>query len=133
MRLNKILVGSEREELKGSFGFKGRALSYLTQTAVAVYAEGEVGVGEGVQSVLWSDARVFARYGEDKGNALMLNITEYAARLAEGLEFSHPGEIIDRILSPALEYARKILYLCAFNQIDRLNSNTSEATTDYLT
>ena len=108
MRLDKILVGSEREELKTSFGFKGSALSYLTQTAVAVYADGNVGVGEGVQSVLWSDASVFARYGEDKGNELMLDITRYAARLAEGLECTHPCDVINKVFSPSLEYAKKI-------------------------
>ena len=108
MRLDKILVGSEREELKTSFGFKGSALSYLTQTAVAVYADGEVGVGEGVQSVLWSDARVFSRYGEDGGNELMLAVTRYAAGLAEGIELEHPCDVIDAVFSPSLAYARDI-------------------------
>lgn len=108
MRLDKILVGSEREELKSSFGFKGSALSYLTQTAVAVYADGDVGVGEGVQSVLWSDARVYSRYGEDKGNELMLAVTEYAAGLADGIEFEHPCDVINAVFSPVLEYAKRI-------------------------
>ena len=108
MKFDRISVGAEREELRTKFGFKGRALTYLMQTAAAIYDGGEIGVGEGVQSVLWSDGRVFERYGEDEGNRLMLSVTKFAADLLCGKEYADPCEVIEGIFKESLEYANKI-------------------------
>lgn len=109
MRIDRSYVGSEREPLMTAFGFKGSALTYLLQSSVALYDGSEVGVGVGVQSVLWSDAKVFAKYGEDRGNALMLMITEYAARAVVGKEFDTPIEANEYLIPICLNYAREIV------------------------
>ena len=78
-------VGSnfEREPLRRPFGFKGGYMSEIWQTAaLAVGSSGARRIGLGTQSVLWSDARVFAAHSESGGNALMYAITERALALA---------------------------------------------------
>ena len=42
----------EQEQFKTPFGFKGRSLSGVRQTVVALHDGDEVGIGLGVQSVL---------------------------------------------------------------------------------
>ena len=78
----------EREPLATPFGFKGGFLTELWQTIALLTSEsGLRGVGLGVQSVLWSDPRVFAANSEAGGNALMLLLTSYALKAAEGRMF----------------------------------------------
>ena len=106
--IDKVSVGAEREPLKSAFGFKGNALTYLLQTSVAVFGAGEVGVGAGVQSVLWSDSAIFARYGEERGNELMLGVTKFAAKRLSGTEFTDPPTALERIFSECYAYACEI-------------------------
>ena len=106
--IDKVAVGTEREPLKSAFGFKGNALTYLLQTSVAVFGSGNVGVGSGVQSVLWSDSGIFARYGEDRGNELMLSITKFAAKHLTGKEFSYPSDALSSIFPACHAYACEI-------------------------
>ena len=106
--IDKVSVGIEREPLKSAFGFKGNALTYLLQTSVAIFGSENIGVGSGVQSVLWSDSKIFARYGEDRGNELMLSITKYAAKLLCGKEFADPPAALDSIFHNCYTYACEI-------------------------
>lgn len=108
MKIQKTYCNKEREALKSAFGFKGNSLTYLQQTAVAVYDGDEVGVGVGVQSVLWSDASIFASYGEDKGNELMYRITEYGAKIIVGREFNDPYEASSFLIEECYAYAKAI-------------------------
>lgn len=107
MRIDRCYVGCEREALKSAFGFKGSALTYLLQSAAAIYDGETVGVGEGVQSVLWSDADIFHSYGEDRGNEMMLDITNHAARVLCGREFDTPFEANEYLIAQCLAYARE--------------------------
>lgn len=103
--IERACVGFEREPLKSAFGFKGSALTYLLQSAVALYGNGEVGVGAGVQSVLWSDARIFAKHGEDRGNELMYSVTRHGVELLRGKSFDTPYDAIDYLIPRCYEFA----------------------------
>lgn len=98
----------EPELFKSSFGFKGRKLTGVWQTAVSLTSGDTVGLGLGVESVLWSDANIFARYGEDKANSLMFAVTEYATRLSIGKRINEPSELIKAVFEDAKKYADEI-------------------------
>lgn len=97
-----------REPLLAPFGFKGSHVNELWQTAVRLCSGSDAAVGVGVQSVLWSDARVFRENSASGGNAMMFAMTNYAARLCRGMCFSHPGELLDQLLEPVWEYGRSL-------------------------
>lgn len=99
----------EREPLATPFGFKGGFLTELWQTIALLTSEsGQRGVGLGVQSVLWSDPRVFAANSEAGGNALMLLLTSYALKAAEGRRFETPLDLLDALVPPTLAYGKTI-------------------------
>lgn len=98
----------EKEPLKTAFGFKGSALTCLWQTVVCLESETYRGVGLGVQSVLWSDAAVYRKYGENEGNCKMFALTEYAVALCKGAEFENPSELLDMLYPRLYEYAKEI-------------------------
>ena len=108
MRLTRIACGVEAEPLKTPFGFKGNALTCLWQVAVTLEAGDLKAVGLGVQSVLWSDARVFARYGEQRGNELMYRVTRYALKLLAQEEIDTPAAVQERIFDGVHRYAVEI-------------------------
>jgi L-alanine-DL-glutamate epimerase-like enolase superfamily enzyme len=74
--------------------------------ALAVSSSGTRRIGLGTHSVLWSDARVFARHAEAGGNALMYAITERALALARDRPFSTPVDLLEGLLPEVHEYAR---------------------------
>ncbi|MEZ4703099.1 MAG: hypothetical protein R2834_22420 [Rhodothermales bacterium] len=97
----------ERAPLARPFGFKGGYVSELWQSVVRLTDDdGRSGVGLGTQSVLWSDARVFAAHSEAGGNALMFALTERALALARGEAFTDPLALQDALFEPVLDYAR---------------------------
>ena len=96
------------EKLKAPFGFKGGFLSELWQVICRVETESAVGVGVGVQSVLWSDAAVFTSNPENVGNQYMFDVTRYAMNALIGKEGDSPMELIDGIYQQTLDYARTI-------------------------
>lgn len=98
----------EKEPLKTAFGFKGSALSCLWQTAVKLETENHIGIGLGVQSVLWSDASVYKALGEDEGNRTMFELTKYAVSLCDGMIIDTPFKVIDEIFPKVYSYAREI-------------------------
>ena len=108
IKISKASCAYEKEPLKTAFGFKGSALSCLWQTVVCLEGEIHRGVGLGVQSVLWSDAAVYRKYGENDGNCKMFALTEYAVALCEGVEFENPPELLDMLYPKLYEYAREI-------------------------
>ncbi len=98
-----------REPLLHAFGFKGGALTELWQvTCQITTTEGLKGEGHGVYSVLWSDAAVFARYGQEQGNALMYALTEFALQKLEGMSFTNPPELINHLLPGLMEYGKEL-------------------------
>ncbi|MGD9328942.1 MAG: L-alanine-DL-glutamate epimerase [Cyclobacteriaceae bacterium] len=99
----------EREPLIRPFGFKGGYMTEIWQTASMLESEsGARKVGLCSQSVLWSDASVFAAHSESGGNALMYAMTEYALTLLKGRAFNNPIDLLDEILEPVYDYGKKI-------------------------
>lgn len=96
-----------REPLKRPFGFKGGALNELWQIACLVQDdEGASGLGLGVQSVLWSDASLSAALGQEKGNQLMLSLTQYALSILEGKELLRPDLMTAHLIPAVWEYGK---------------------------
>jgi len=107
--IQKVNANFEREPLRRPFGFKGGSLSEIWQTASLLESDkGTRKVGLGVQSVLWSDASVFAAHSENGGNALMFAMTEYALQLIKGQTFENPIMLLDDILEEVYAYGKKI-------------------------
>jgi len=89
----------EREPLIRPFGFKGGYMSEIWQTlAMVKSASGAEKVGLCTQSVLWSDASVFAGHSEAAGNAIMYSISERALQICKGRSFETPIELLEEIL-----------------------------------
>lgn len=99
----------ESELLKSSFNFKGNALTCLWQTAVRLRSEKHEGIGLGVQSVLWSDAAVYARLGEESGNAAMYRLTQHALNLLKNAAIETPRKAIEGIFPELYSYAKRIV------------------------
>ena len=108
MKIKAGYTAFENEPLKTAFGFKGNALTYLTQSVVYIGDGERFGVGVGVQSVLWSDAVVFSTFGEDRGNEFMYSVTKHAVELLTGREFDAPIDAILAIIPDCIKYARTI-------------------------
>lgn len=108
IKIQRATCTYEKEQLKTAFGFKGSALTCLWQTAVRLETQNYIGIGLGVQSVLWSDAEVFSRLGEENGNRAMFKLTEYAVNLIKDFEFETPFELLDMIFPEVYSYAKKI-------------------------
>jgi L-alanine-DL-glutamate epimerase-like enolase superfamily enzyme len=84
-------------------------MSEIWQTANFLQsASGIKKVGLCTQSVLWSDASVFASHSESGGNALMYALTEYSLQLIKGRSFTDPVALLDEIFDEVYEYGRKI-------------------------
>jgi hypothetical protein len=77
IRITGVDSNFEREPLIRPFGFKGGYMTEIWQTAVRLESDqGNIKIGLCSQSVLWSDARIFAEHAEAGGNALMYAMTE---------------------------------------------------------
>ncbi len=113
-RKDSIHIGSvssdfEREPMIRPFGFKGGFLTEIWQTAAWMESESGIrAIGLGTQSVLWSDADVFAAHSESGGNALMYNLTEQALRMAEGRSFETPIDLLDDLFEEVYAYGKQI-------------------------
>ncbi len=96
-------------KLKAPFGFKGGYVSDIWQSVCKVDTEKTIGIGVGVQSVLWSDANVFSAYGEEKGNSFMYQISQKAVELLQGKEGETPIQLIDAIYPELFTYAKTLV------------------------
>jgi L-alanine-DL-glutamate epimerase-like enolase superfamily enzyme len=109
IQIKKTNCNFEREPLIAPFGFKGRYLTELWQAVALMESQsGAVGLGLGTQSVLWSDARVFAEKSEAAANSLMYLLTAHALKLAETMSFDTPFELLDELLPEVHEYGRQV-------------------------
>jgi L-alanine-DL-glutamate epimerase-like enolase superfamily enzyme len=109
IRIARTGSGFEWEPLLTSFGFKGGCVDELWQTAALL--EGHSGtraVGLGVQSVLWSDAAVFASCSPPAGNAMMYLLTEYALRKAREIPFDTPMELLSELYPLVYAYGKSV-------------------------
>ncbi len=107
--IESAACGFEREPMVRPFGFKG---GYLTEewivSACLRSTSGKHGIGLGTQSVLWSDAAVFAANSEAGGNAIMFAMTQHALNLAKGMSFVSPVELNEALWPQVLEYGKKV-------------------------
>jgi len=109
IRIEKANCNFEREQLIRPFGFKGGYLSELWQSVSSLTGtSGNIGLGIGTQSVLWSDASVFSSHSEAGGNTLMFAMTQFALKRVKGLVFSNPIELLEELVPQIHEYGKKI-------------------------
>jgi len=109
MKITKASCEFEREPLVAPFGFKGGWLSELWQAVVGISGPGlRQRIGLGVQSVLWSDAEVFASYPESAGNSQMFLMTAFATQQAKQIEWDTPLDLLDKLLPATYEYGKTI-------------------------
>lgn len=126
IRIRKASGAHHPEPLISAFGFKGGSLTELWQTVVRLEADsGEFGIGLGVQSVLWSDAKVFETSGEAAGNQKMFDITKHAVQSAEGAVFSDPFDLLDQIVPKAAQFGQERSGLAELKQTFVLNALTA--------
>ena len=96
------------EPLAKPFGFKGGALTELWQVACRlVDSASHSAIGLSVQSVLWSDAAVFAGLGQEKGNRLMLSMTRHALSLLKNRPLTRPDIMLEELIPDVWEYGRR--------------------------
>jgi L-alanine-DL-glutamate epimerase-like enolase superfamily enzyme len=109
IKIQSVDSNFEREPLIRPFGFKGGYMTEIWQSASLLTSDSGIRkVGLCSQSVLWSDASVFAKYSESGGNALMYAMTEYALSCLQGVTFTNPIELLDEILPAVYAYGKKI-------------------------
>ncbi|MBN2450088.1 MAG: L-alanine-DL-glutamate epimerase [Lentisphaeria bacterium] len=111
MRVTIDRVGAdfEREPLVRPFGFKGAYVTEIWQTVAGMQSSGgHRAACLNTQSVLWSDAELFARHTEAAGNGLMFAMTEFALQQARGRSFETPFDLLDELLPETYEYGRQL-------------------------
>lgn len=108
-RLRNVASNFERNPLIRPFGFKGGYMTEIWQSAARIESDsGRHAIGVCTQSVLWSDAAVFATHSESGGNALMYAMTERALQMAKGQPFTTPDALLDALFPEVLAYGRTI-------------------------
>ena len=109
IKISGVNADFEREPLIRPFGFKGGYMTEIWQSAAYMESDsGNHSIGLCTQSILWSDASVFARHSESGGNALMYAMTERAMQMINGQSFSSPLELLDMVYPEVYEYGKKI-------------------------
>jgi len=109
IRVQRVNFNFERQPLRRPFGFKGGQITGVWQTIAYLESESGTGkIGLGTQSVLWSDARVFAGHTEEGGNALMYAMGERALQLINGQSFTDPIALLDELYPQVHEYGKTI-------------------------
>ena len=109
IHIKSIDSNFEREPLIRPFGFKGGYMREKWQAAALLESKsGYREVGLCSQSVLWSDAIVFASYSESAGNAIMYLMLEHALQKIKGSNFKNPIELLENLLPDTYEYGKKI-------------------------
>ena len=116
----------ESEPLIRPFGFKGGFMKEIWQTiSFLKSSSGAHSIGLCSQSVLWSDANVFAANSESAGNALMYSMTDRALRMLNGQTFTSPVELLDNILPEVYAYGQKVTSRPQLRKTFALNSLVS--------
>ncbi len=109
IRISGVSSNFEREPLIRPFGFKGGYMTEIWQSAAFMESDtGNHSIGLCTQSVLWSDAQVFASHSESGGNALMYAMTEKAMQMANGQTFTSPVELLDALYPEVYEFGKKV-------------------------
>jgi L-alanine-DL-glutamate epimerase-like enolase superfamily enzyme len=108
IRISKVNSNFEREPLIRPFGFKGGYMTEIWQSASLIESSSGIHtIGLCSQSVLWSDANVFASHSESGGNAIMYTLTEKALQIINGQTFTSPVDLIDAIYPEVYDLGKK--------------------------
>ena len=105
LKIQKCKVTHIKEDLVSPFGFKGGYLTQLWQSVVKIECDGYTAVSPCTQSVLWSDPKVFNAFPGEKGDGIMLAVTQKACEMLEGVSFDTPKEVIPALLPELKKYA----------------------------
>jgi len=125
IRIKNVDSNFEREPLT-PYHFKGSFVTELWQAVAKLESESGISkIGLGTQSVLWSDARVFADHSESGGNALMYAMTERALQLIKGNSFINPMQLLDDLLPEVYAYGIKLTGHSDLRKTFALNSLVS--------
>ncbi|MFZ0282804.1 MAG: enolase C-terminal domain-like protein [Bacteroidales bacterium] len=109
IRISRASSNFEREPLIRPFGFKGGFMTEIWQSASWLESSsGNHSIGLCSQSVLWSDANVFAAHSESGGNALMYAMTERAMQMVRGESFTSPVDLLEAIYNEVYQYGKNI-------------------------
>jgi L-alanine-DL-glutamate epimerase-like enolase superfamily enzyme len=109
IKITKVSSNFEREPLIRPFGFKGGYMKEIWQSAAYLGSDsGNHSIGLCSQSVLWSDAGVFASHSEAGGNSMMYAMTERALQMINGEIFSSPVDLLDALYPEIWEYGKSI-------------------------
>ena len=109
IRIKSVDSNFERDPLIRPFGFKGGYMTEIWQAAGLLETDsGYQEIGLCTQSVLWSDAEVFAAHTESAGNAIMYLMLEYALQKSKDSTFQDPIELMENLLPDTYEYGKKI-------------------------
>ncbi len=123
IKITEVSSNFEREPLIRPFGFKGGYMREIWQSVAMIKSESGIHkIGTCSQSILWSDAQVFATHSESGGNALMYAMTEYGLGLLKGRSFTDPVALLDEIWPVVYEYGKKICSKDDLRQTFALNS-----------
>lgn len=113
----------EREPLLAPFGFKGEYINELWQSVALMESDnGHIGIGLGVQSVLWSDPQVLSKYGGVGSDNIMFLVTSYALKLIEGIEYDTPIDLMEQIFPQAYAFAKRITGIDSLRETFVLNA-----------
>lgn len=125
MRIEATRSNFIREPLLAPFGFKGGYLSELWQVIATLSTKEHTGLGLGIQSVLWSDAQVFTSTSQSGGNAYMFAMTDYALKLAKGMDFTDPFTLLQELYPKVYEYGKQVTDNPSLRKTFALNSLVS--------
>ncbi|MDD4422108.1 MAG: hypothetical protein PHD46_03615 [Eubacteriales bacterium] len=108
IRIKSCELNFVREKLVAPFGFKGRYLNELWQTVVRIGSQNFYAACPAVESVLWSDAAVFAENSPAASSAMMMMVTNRALKMLEGTEITSPDKTITELLPELCKYAESV-------------------------
>lgn len=99
----------EREKMVRPFGFKGGFLTDCWQVASRIQSQSGIQrIGLATQSVLYSDADLFAAHSEAEGNSLMYLLVNEALRLMQKGSFTDPVALMKKLLPEVVAAGKKI-------------------------
>lgn len=108
-RIHATALRSQCQPLVRDFGFKGGSLTELWQITCEITTDtGVTATGQSVQSVLWSDSAIFARFGQREGNKIMYSLTAFALERLKGMRLTSPPQMLNELLPEVLTYGKKI-------------------------
>lgn len=99
MKIKNTELYTIKEPLAAPFGFKGRYIDTLWHTVVKGESDMFSAACPTVQSVLWSDERVFEAFDHDDANEKMQEITKFALSLVEGKNLMRPDMFLENSFS----------------------------------